>query len=158
MVSNLEIIFQVVLIDAKNWRYCTFVPPFLLMILAQNFMLIKNHIETCVLRSTETKLFTSLFKFPNPIMSAIVFKQLILVVTGYLVSERCFLTCWPINPGLCIQTVYKRFFYFSFGEFLIWREKMLFHLLMPFSIHSVNMAAALVLDQAIIDNISLLRI
>ena len=90
MTSNLDIIFQVVLIDPKNWRYCTFVPPCLLMILVQNFMLIKNHIETCVLRSTETKLFTSLFKFPNPIMSAIVFKELILVVTGYTVSERCF--------------------------------------------------------------------
>ena len=32
-----------------KWRYCTFLPPlFLLMILVQNFMLIKNHIETCV--------------------------------------------------------------------------------------------------------------
>ena len=34
-------------------------PPFLLMILVQNFMLIKNHIETWVWKSTETKLFTS---------------------------------------------------------------------------------------------------
>ena len=34
-------------------------PLFLLMILVQNFMLIKNHIETWVWKSTETKLFTS---------------------------------------------------------------------------------------------------
>ena len=41
-------------------HYCTFVPPsFLLMILVQNFMLIKNHIVTWVWKSTETKLFTS---------------------------------------------------------------------------------------------------
>ena len=33
-------------------------PPFLLMILVQNFMLIKNHIETWVWKSTEMKLFT----------------------------------------------------------------------------------------------------
>ena len=33
-------------------------PLFLLMILVQNFMLIKNHIETWVWKSTETKLFT----------------------------------------------------------------------------------------------------
>ena len=52
--------------DSKNnQRYCTFVTPlppsalFLLMILVQNFMLIKNHIETWVWKSTETKLFTS---------------------------------------------------------------------------------------------------
>ena len=31
-----------------SWRYCTFVPPFffVLVILVQNFMLIKNHRET----------------------------------------------------------------------------------------------------------------
>ena len=34
-------------------------PSFLLMILVLNFMLIKNHIETWVLKSTETELFTS---------------------------------------------------------------------------------------------------
>ena len=33
-------------------------PLFLLMILVQNFMLIKNHIETWVWKSTEMKLFT----------------------------------------------------------------------------------------------------
>ena len=34
-------------------------PSFLLMILVQNFMLIKNHTETWVWKSTEMKLFTS---------------------------------------------------------------------------------------------------
>ena len=33
-------------------------PPFLLMILVQNFMLIKNHVEIWVWKSTEMKLFT----------------------------------------------------------------------------------------------------
>ena len=45
-----------------------------------------------------------------------------------------------------------------FGAFLIWRKKMLSHVLMPFVIHSVIMAVALVPDQAIFDNISLVRI
>ena len=44
-------------------RYCTFVslsprPSYSLMILVQNFMLIRNHIETWVWKSTEMKLFT----------------------------------------------------------------------------------------------------
>ena len=45
--------------------YCTFVPPrppFLLIILVQNFMLIKNHIQTRVWKSTDMKLL-SLLKF-----------------------------------------------------------------------------------------------
>ena len=40
-------------------RYCASVIPFLLMILVQYFMLIKNHIKTWVWKSTENKLFTS---------------------------------------------------------------------------------------------------
>ena len=37
---------------------CTFVSPFLLMILLQNLKLINNHIETWVWKSTKMKLFT----------------------------------------------------------------------------------------------------
>ena len=51
------------------------------------------------------------------------------------------------------------FFIFLLAHFiLIWRKKMPFHLLMLFSIQSIIMAVALVPDQAIFDNISLVRI
>ena len=45
----------------KSLHYCTSAPSpsFLLMILVQNSMVIKNHIETWVWKSTETKLFTT---------------------------------------------------------------------------------------------------
>ena len=32
----------------QSWRYCTLGPLFLLIILVQNFMLVKSQIETCV--------------------------------------------------------------------------------------------------------------
>ena len=44
--------------NATRTHSCIVVPPFLLMILVQNFMLIKNHIKTWVSKSTETKLLT----------------------------------------------------------------------------------------------------
>ena len=54
--------------------------------------------------------------------------------------------------------VFKLFSIDLLIAFLIWHEKILFHLVMPFSIQSVIMAVALVPDQAIFDNISLVRI
>ena len=54
--------------------------------------------------------------------------------------------------------VFNRSFYFSFGAFLIWHEKILFHLVMPFWIQSLTMAVVLVPNQAIFDNISSVRI
>ena len=70
-------------------------------------------------------------KFSNPVQSVIIFKQLILVVTEYLVSQRCFYICWPMDLSLCIQIVFNRSLSFSFDKFLVWHQKMLFHLLMP---------------------------
>ena len=73
---------------------------------------------------------------------------------GFSVLFSDMLTLWPTDPSLCIQIVFNRSFHFYFCAFLIWCKKILFHLI----IQSVIMAVALVPDQAIFDNISLVRI
>ena len=62
-------------------------PPFLLMILVQNFMLIKNLIESWVWKSTETKLFTSK-----------VLKNLeVTMKKRYGLNTTILSPCWKIN-------------------------------------------------------------
>ena len=65
--SKTQATCNMVVIDTNQWVsmekgcYCTFVPPlFWLMILVQTFMLINNHIETWVWKSTEIKSYSSL--------------------------------------------------------------------------------------------------
>ena len=74
-------------------------PPFLLMILVQDFMLVKNHIEIWVWRSSEMKLITS--RLSNTIKSAIISKGCVCYIFASLFfmfkkehlrnKEKCFL-------------------------------------------------------------------
>ena len=76
-------------------QYCTFLlastplPPhtFLLMILVQKFMLIKNHIETSFWKSTETKLFTS----------KVLIKSLKVIIKKRSLNTTILTLCWKIN-------------------------------------------------------------
>ena len=113
------------------------------MILVQNSMLIKNHrnlgLKINRNRFTHLRSFQILWSWPSS------------VSISSLVSQCCF----DVNllTSACTLKLFSIYlFTFLLAHFFpIWHKKLLFNLLMPFSIYSLIMAVAL-------DNISLLRI
>ena len=113
------------------------------MILVQNSMLIKNHrnlgLKINRNRFTHLLSFQILWSWPSS------------VSISSLVSQCCFdVNLLTLACTLKLFSIYL--FTFLLAHFSpIWHKKLLFNLLMPFSIYSLIMAVAL-------DNISLLRI
>ena len=80
------------------WCYCTFLPPFLLMILVQNFMLIKIHIKTWVSKSAETKLFTFKVLYFHQLNHQL--WQFIYIATEPLVFLALLIVLWSVQVSL----------------------------------------------------------
>ena len=91
----------------RGWRYCSFVPPFLLMIQLQNFQMINNHIKTWVWKSAETKLlslkfFEILIKHEDTRVEHQHHSLTILKTISNDFLTAVFVQCWPSSHMLSL--------------------------------------------------------